>query len=77
MTPIHIETTVETDGELHITKLPCRKGDRVQAVLYVPDSPERERQRDDALRRFNARADASRFRSVGPYPTRDELHERH
>ena len=77
MTPIHIETTVKTDGELHLTQLPCRKGDRIQAVVYVPDSPERAKEREEALLRFNARADASRFRSKGPYPTRDELHERH
>lgn len=76
MTPIHIETTVETDGELHLTQLPCRKGDRVQAVVYVPDSPAREKEREDALQRFLARASASQFRSEGPYPTRDELHER-
>ncbi len=77
MTPIQIETTVVTDGELHLTHLPCRKGDRVQGVVYVSDTPQREREREEALQRFNARADASRFRSVGPYPTRDELHERH
>lgn len=76
MTPIHIETTVQTDGELHLTQLPCRKGDRVQAVVYVPDSPDRERERDEAIQRLIARANASQFRSIGPYPSRDELHER-
>jgi hypothetical protein len=76
-----IETTVVNDGELHLTQLPCRKGDRVEAIILVlnngDDSAEVEMKREEALKRFNARADASKFRSTGPYPTRDELHERH
>lgn len=42
MPPNYVETTVETDGELHLTQLPCRKGDRVQAIVYVRDAPERK-----------------------------------
>jgi hypothetical protein len=76
-----IEMTVETDGELHLTQLPCRKGDRVEAIVLVlnngVDSSEEEKKREEALKRFQARADASKFCSTGPYPTRDELHERH
>ena len=76
-----IETTVVNDGELHLTQLPCRKGDRVEAIVLVlengVDSAEMEKKREEALRHFNALADASTFRSIGPYPTRDELHERH
>ena len=76
-----IETTVQKDGELHLTQLPCQKGDRVEAIILViessADSTEEEKKRDEALKQFNALADASTFRSVGPYPTRDELHERH
>jgi hypothetical protein len=76
-----IETTVVNDGELHLTQLPCRKGDRVEAIILVlnngDDSAEMEAKREEALKRFNERADASKFRSTGPYPTRDELHERH
>ena len=76
-----IETTVENDGELHLTQLPCKKGDRVEAIIlvlnYAEDALEAEKKREEALKRFNARADASTFRSEGPYPTRDELHERH
>ena len=30
-----IETTVQNDGELHLTQLPCRKGDRVEAIILV------------------------------------------
>ncbi len=86
MNAIKIETTIQSDGELHLTQLPCRKGDRVEAIVLLFDKPasqpgtddtrEAEKRRQEALERFQARADASRFRSVGPYPTRDELHER-
>ena len=76
-----IETTVQNDGELHLTQLPCRKGDRVEAIVLVlekeVDVTDEEKKREEALARFNARADASTFRSIGPYPTRDELHERY
>jgi hypothetical protein len=77
-----IEVTVQNDGELHLTHLPCRKGDRVEAIILVlngdgTDPNDAEKKRQEALQRFNARADASTFRSTGPYPTRDELHERH
>lgn len=76
-----IETTVQNDGELHLTQLPCRKGDRVEAIILVlengADEAEAEKRRAEALKEFNALADSSQFRSIGPYPTRDELHERH
>jgi hypothetical protein len=76
-----IEATVENDGELHLTQLPCRKGDRVEAIILVlenhVDSEEEEKKREEARQRFLAQAKASTFCSTGPYPTRDELHERH
>jgi hypothetical protein len=76
-----IEMTVQNDGELYLTQLPCRKGDRVEAIILVLEgaadaSSEADRKREEALRRFNERVDSSTFRSTGPYPTRDELHER-
>ena len=37
---------------------------------------ERERERSTALDQFLALARSSSFRSEGPYPARDELHER-
>jgi hypothetical protein len=80
MDSIKIETTIKIDGELHLTHLPCRKGDRVEATLSIlarnGEDDAREKEREEALKRFQARADASRFKSVGPYPTREELHER-
>jgi hypothetical protein len=76
MNAFKVQTFVETDGELHLTGLPCRKGNRVEVIVLVTDE-KTEADREEALKRFQARADASRFRSDGPYPTRDELHERH
>jgi hypothetical protein len=37
---------------------------------------DREKEQQEALRQFQNLADASRFKSEGPYPTRDELQER-
>jgi hypothetical protein len=85
MNAIKIETTIQTDGQLHLTQLPCPKGDRVEAIVLLvdraasppgtDDTAESEKRRQEALERFQARADASRFRSAGPYHMRDELHE--
>jgi hypothetical protein len=87
MNAIRVETTIQADGELHLSKLPFRKGERVEAIVLLlngsaaeqplsPQPPD-EKAREEALRRFQARADASQFRSQGPYPSREELHERH
>ena len=84
MNAARVETTVEADGELHLRELPCRRGDKVEAIVLIltqssqpdPDG-EREKARAAALQHFLALARASSFHSAGPYPTRDELHERH
>ena len=80
MDSIKIETTIQKDGELHLTNLPFRKGDCVEAAISIRTSngenDAREKEREEALKQFQACADASRFKSSGPYPTRDELHER-
>ncbi len=75
MNAIRVETVVEADGVLHFTNLPCRRGDHVEAVIVLHRET-RERERDAARRRFLERARRSQFRSSGPYPARDELHER-
>ena len=84
MKAIRVETTVEADGELHLTHLPCRRGDKVEAIVLILDQPspppsdeEREKARAAALDRFLSLARSSSFRSTGPYPSRDELHERY
>ena len=85
MNAIRVETTIETDGELHLTDLPCRRGDRVEAVVLVlrpvtgaadENSRERETTRQEALARLRQLVAKSTFRSTGPYPTRDELYDR-
>ncbi len=83
MNTFRVETTIEADGELHLTALPCLRGDKVEAVVRILQSSspldidvERETARSVALDRFLALARSSLFRSVGPYPTREELHER-
>jgi hypothetical protein len=75
MNPIHVETTIESDGILHIANLPCRKGDRVEAIIVLPQQIEASAQ-SAAKQRFLTRARQSTFCSSGRYPSREELHER-
>ncbi len=84
MNAVRVETTVEADGELHLTELPCRRGDKVEALILILEQPsrpapdaEREKARAVAVDQFLALARSSSFRSASRYPTRDELHERH
>jgi len=83
MNAVRVETTVEADGELHLTELPCRRGDKVEAIVLIlepssrpPLDGEREKTRAAALAQFLTLARSTSFRSAGPYPSRDELHER-
>jgi hypothetical protein len=83
MDAVRVGTTVEADGELHLTDLPCRRGDKVEAIVLILEQSsrsalngEREKARAAALAQYLALARSSAFRSAGPYPTRDELHER-
>jgi hypothetical protein len=83
MNAVRVETTIESDGELHLTKLPCRRGDKVEAIVLILEpasrpasDAEREKVQTAAVEQFLALARSSSFRSTGPYPTRDELHER-
>jgi hypothetical protein len=85
MNAVRVEATVMADGELHLTELPCRRGDKVEAIVLILESSsapqpasdaEREQVRAAALDQFLTLARSSSFRSTGPYPTRDELHER-
>ncbi len=72
MRSIRVDAVAQKDGEVHLSDLPCRKGDRVEAVVSFPDSAD-VTARQAARQRFLARANASRFRSTGQYPSRDEL----
>jgi hypothetical protein len=75
MDVIHVETVVQSGGVIHITDLPYQTGDRVDAVIALHREP-KERERESARQRLLERSRRSQFRSSGPYPTRDELHER-
>lgn len=35
MNAVQVETTVEADGELHLTDLPCWRGDQVEAIVLI------------------------------------------
>ncbi len=76
MQAIKTHAWIEIDGELHLKGLPCKKQDYVEVIILIPERPTEE-ERQEALKRFRERADQMEFRSTGPYPTRDELHERH
>ena len=71
-----VQAWVEKDGELHLKGLPCKKWDHVEVILLISEGPTEE-QRQEALQRMKEHAEQMQFRSTGPYPTRDELHERH
>jgi hypothetical protein len=77
MNATRIETVLQSDGELHLTQLPFRKGDRVEAIILSLDKKGEEdaaKKREEARQRFLELAKSSSFRSTGPYPNRDELH---
>ena len=75
MTEIRIETTIESDGELHLRALPCRRGDRVSAIVTIASQSD-EDQKEVSRQRFLTMARSSLFTSVNLYPTRDDLHAR-
>jgi hypothetical protein len=83
MNAVRVETIVEADGELHLTELPCRRGDKVEAIVLLLESVSQpgddvkwEKSRAAAVEQFLALARSSSFRSDSLYPRRDELHER-
>ena len=51
MKAFKVQTSVQQDGELHLTALPCRRGDKVEAVVRIlepssrPGGPTRLRRR--------------------------------
>lgn len=76
MKAFKVQTFVQEDGQLHLTNLPCKKWDQVEVILLITEAPSEEK-RQEALRHMDELAKQMQFRSTGPYPTRDELHERH
>ena len=80
MNAIRVETTIEQDGELHLKNIPCRKGDRVEAIVLLlelpPDEADAARRREEAFQQFMKSANEPRFNFTGPIPKRDELYDR-
>lgn len=73
MTEIRVGTTIERDGELNL-RIPCRKGDRVFAVVTIP--PHSNQERAEARTLFLSLAKSSLLSTQSSYPTRDEFHVR-
>lgn len=53
-----------------------REGQRVRITVEEVGAKPSSADRESARQRFLAGVRRSRFKSNGPYPTRDELHER-
>ena len=41
MEALRLRRTVKTDGEIHLTGLPCRKGQQVEMIVFI-EAPETE-----------------------------------
>jgi hypothetical protein len=41
MNAARVETAVEADGALHLTELPCRRGDKFEAIVLILEQPSR------------------------------------
>ncbi len=76
MQAIKTHAWIKADGDLHLEGLPCKKDTYVEVIVLIPDQPTEE-ERQQALKHLQELSDQMKFRSTGPYPTRDELHERH
>jgi hypothetical protein len=52
MNAVRVETPVEADGELHLRRLPCRRGDKEEAIVLVQRVVVSARPRRGALTQF-------------------------
>jgi len=43
MEALRLHSTVERDGEIHLTGLPCKKGQRVEMIVFVEGPESRSR----------------------------------
>jgi hypothetical protein len=74
MQAIKVETTVEKEGELHLTNLPIYPNQRVEVIVLVPDektsefSPSPQQENEGELQRL---METIRH-SEPPFPTLDE-----
>jgi len=83
MITFKLTTDVPDDHKVVLTLPPSIPTGRAElTVTIAPATPAKnavtdEKDRVAAVDEFLRLARASTFRSTGPYPTRDELHERH
>ena len=78
MVTLRITTDVQNDRRVVLTLPPEVPTGPAELVVTVDShDAKREGMRAGALDQFLALARASSFCSADPYPTRDELHERH
>ena len=75
MNAIRVETVIEKDGELHLSGIPCHRGDKVEAIVLVVQRAD-EAKRQEAIARLLEHARTSNFYSTAPYPKREELYDR-
>jgi hypothetical protein len=76
MQAIKTHARIEADGELHLKGLPCKMQEDVEVIILIPDDPT-EAERQAALACMKQQAEQMHFRSTGPYPPREELHDRY
>jgi hypothetical protein len=81
---LRVGTTVLPGHRLEVSSPELPEGANVEVIVLLSEElsqpvpgAERERARAAAIAQFLTIARSSSFRSAGPYPTRDELHERH
>jgi hypothetical protein len=70
-----VETPFEADGELHLTEWPCRRGDKVEAIVLILEQPsrpapdaERKRALAAAVDQFLADKPVPGYRECSPHP---------
>jgi predicted DNA-binding antitoxin AbrB/MazE fold protein len=73
---VRITEAIYSNGVLKPTeRLDLREDERVR-ITVEPIESDANSKRQRAIERFRAGQAKSKFRSSGPYPTREELHER-
>ena len=71
-----VTEAVYSDGVLRPEgRLSLRDKERVRLIIQSLESPQAN-DRVRAIKELRASVGRTKFRSSGPYPTRDELHER-
>jgi hypothetical protein len=80
---LRLKTRVLPGRRLEVRDPRLPEGVTVEVIVVLPERPSqsapdavREQARAAALNQFLTLARSSSFRSAGPYPARDELHER-